>query len=94
MTWSKAAAGEAAGVSLGGIRHDNDLLLRMSDLAHREGRIATFVARPDTAIILLQRLARRNALVGVRCDAEFFDVGVPEGYRQAVAAFPAVGGTW
>jgi UTP-glucose-1-phosphate uridylyltransferase len=28
---------------------------------------------------VLQRLARRNALVGVRCDAEFFDVGVPEG---------------
>ena len=40
---------------------------------------------------VLQRLARRNALVGVRCDAEFFDVGVPEGYRQAVAAFPPVG---
>jgi UTP--glucose-1-phosphate uridylyltransferase len=39
---------------------------------------------------ILQRLARRNALVGVPCDAEFFDVGVPEGYRQAVAAFPAV----
>jgi UTP--glucose-1-phosphate uridylyltransferase len=37
---------------------------------------------------LLQRLARRNALVGVRCVAEFFDVGVPEGYHQAVAAFP------
>jgi len=37
---------------------------------------------------LLQRLARRGALVGVRCSAEFFDVGVPEGYRQAVAAFP------
>ncbi|MGH7512502.1 MAG: sugar phosphate nucleotidyltransferase [Gemmatimonadales bacterium] len=41
---------------------------------------------------LLRRLARRNALVGVRCGAEFFDVGVPEGYRQAVAAFPATGG--
>jgi UTP--glucose-1-phosphate uridylyltransferase len=40
---------------------------------------------------VLQRLARRNALVGVRCDAEFFDVGVPEGYREAVAAFPAAG---
>jgi UTP-glucose-1-phosphate uridylyltransferase len=38
---------------------------------------------------VLQRLARRGALVGVRCDAEFYDVGVPEGYRQAVAAFPA-----
>jgi UTP--glucose-1-phosphate uridylyltransferase len=38
---------------------------------------------------LLQRLARRNALVGVYCSAQFFDVGVPEGYRRAVAAFPA-----
>lgn len=38
---------------------------------------------------LLQRLARRGALAGVRCSAEFFDVGVPEGYRQAVAAFAA-----
>ena len=41
---------------------------------------------------LLQRLARRGALVGVRCTAEFFDVGVPEGYREAVARFPAGGG--
>jgi UTP--glucose-1-phosphate uridylyltransferase len=41
---------------------------------------------------VLQRLARRGALVGVRCEAEFYDVGVPEGYRDAVAAFPAVGG--
>lgn len=42
---------------------------------------------------LLQLLARRGVLAGVRCTAEFFDVGVPEGYRQAVAAFsptPAV----
>lgn len=37
---------------------------------------------------LLQRLARRGVLAGVRCTAEFFDVGVAEGYRQAVAAFP------
>ena len=38
---------------------------------------------------LLQRLARRNALAGVICPARFFDVGVPEGYREAVATFPA-----
>lgn len=37
---------------------------------------------------VMQRLARRNALVGVPCKAEFFDVGVPEGYQQAVTAFP------
>jgi UTP-glucose-1-phosphate uridylyltransferase len=38
---------------------------------------------------LLQRLAGRGVLTGVRCSAEFFDVGVPEGYHAAVAAFPA-----
>jgi UTP-glucose-1-phosphate uridylyltransferase len=37
---------------------------------------------------ILQRLARRAALAGVISRAEFFDVGVPEGYRDAVAAFP------
>jgi UTP--glucose-1-phosphate uridylyltransferase len=41
---------------------------------------------------VLQRLARREALVGVRCGATFYDVGVPEGYRQAVTDFPAVAG--
>ena len=38
---------------------------------------------------VLQLLARRNALAGVMSQATFFDVGVPEGYRDAVAAFPA-----
>ncbi len=38
---------------------------------------------------VLQRLARRDALAGVISQARFFDVGVPEGYRDAVAAFPA-----
>jgi UTP-glucose-1-phosphate uridylyltransferase len=37
---------------------------------------------------VLQRLARRNALAGVISRAEFFDVGVPEGYRDAIIAFP------
>ncbi len=37
---------------------------------------------------VLQRLARRNALAGVISRAQFFDVGVPEGYRDAVTAFP------
>lgn len=37
---------------------------------------------------VLQRLARRSALAGVISPARFFDVGVPEGYREAVAAFP------
>jgi UTP-glucose-1-phosphate uridylyltransferase len=38
---------------------------------------------------VLQRLARREALAGVISQARFFDVGVPEGYREAVGAFPA-----
>jgi hypothetical protein len=38
---------------------------------------------------VLQRLAGRNALAGVISPAKFFDVGVPEGYRDAVAASPA-----
>lgn len=38
---------------------------------------------------VLQRLSRREALAGVISPAKFFDVGVPEGYREAVAAFPA-----
>ena len=37
---------------------------------------------------VLQRLARRDALAGVISRSGFFDVGVPEGYRDAVAAFP------
>jgi UTP-glucose-1-phosphate uridylyltransferase len=37
---------------------------------------------------VLQRLARRGALAGVLSQAKFFDVGVPEGYRDAVATFP------
>lgn len=37
---------------------------------------------------VLQRLARRDALAGVINQAAFFDVGVPEGYRDAVSAFP------
>jgi UTP-glucose-1-phosphate uridylyltransferase len=38
---------------------------------------------------VLQRLATRDALAGVMNPATFFDVGVPEGYRDAVAHSPA-----
>jgi UTP--glucose-1-phosphate uridylyltransferase len=37
---------------------------------------------------VLQRLARRRALAGATSTARFFDVGVPEGYRDAVCSFP------
>jgi UTP--glucose-1-phosphate uridylyltransferase len=36
---------------------------------------------------VMQRLARRRALAGVLSSARFFDVGVPEGYRDAVCSF-------
>jgi UTP--glucose-1-phosphate uridylyltransferase len=38
---------------------------------------------------VLQRLARRDALAGALSAARFYDVGVPEGYREAVADWPA-----
>jgi UTP-glucose-1-phosphate uridylyltransferase len=38
---------------------------------------------------ILQRLAQRGALAGVMNPGRFFDVGVPEGYRDAVASTPA-----
>jgi UTP--glucose-1-phosphate uridylyltransferase len=38
---------------------------------------------------VLQRLATRGALDGVVVPAKLFDLGVPEGYREAVARWPA-----
>ena len=38
---------------------------------------------------VMQRLARQEALAGVVNRARFYDVGVPEGYREAVVDFPA-----
>src|SRR5439155_14682131 len=35
---------------------------------------------------VLQALARSNRLVGVVLAADFFDAGIPEGYRAALAA--------
>jgi UTP--glucose-1-phosphate uridylyltransferase len=37
---------------------------------------------------VMQRLAGRGALAGAINRARFYDVGVPEGYREAVATFP------
>jgi len=38
---------------------------------------------------VLQRLAARGALEGVAVPARLFDLGVPEGYRDAVSRWPA-----
>jgi UTP--glucose-1-phosphate uridylyltransferase len=37
---------------------------------------------------VMRRLARQGSLVGTINRARFYDVGVPEGYRDAVAEFP------
>lgn len=38
---------------------------------------------------VLQRIAARGALEGVAVPARLFDLGVPEGYREAVSRWPA-----
>ncbi len=38
---------------------------------------------------VLERLARRGALAAVLSRATLYEVGLPEGYRDAVAGFPA-----
>jgi len=38
---------------------------------------------------VLQRIAARGALEGVTVPAKLFDLGVPEGYREAVGRWPA-----
>jgi len=51
-------------------------------------RATPFGAELDD-VPVVQELARRGALAGVVSEAKFFDVGVPEGYRDAVASFPS-----
>jgi UTP-glucose-1-phosphate uridylyltransferase len=40
-------------------------------------------------LAVLQGLARRGELAGVTTPAVWYEVGLPEGYRSAVADFPA-----
>lgn len=40
-------------------------------------------------LVVLQGLARRGQLAGVRTPAHWYAVGLPDGYRSAVADFPA-----
>jgi UTP-glucose-1-phosphate uridylyltransferase len=77
--------GESAAVTpIGRMVFPGDILEEFEEL--RRG--TRFDAELDD-VPVLQRLARRGALAGVVSDARFFDVGVPEGYRDAVAGFPA-----
>ena len=78
-------AGAAAGVTpIGRMAFPGEILEEFEDVGRG---LPSGVELDDVPV--LQRLARRNALAGVINRAAFFDVGMPEGYRDAVAAFPA-----
>lgn len=77
-------AGEGAAVTpIGRIAFGGEVLGEFEEV----GRTLPAGAELDD-VPVLQRLARRGTLAGVLSEARFFDVGVPEGYREAVATFP------
>lgn len=78
-------AGESAAVTpIGRFAFPGDIFTEFDDVA----RTLPAGAELDD-VPVLQRLARREALAGVVSRARFYDVGVPEGYREAVVDFPA-----
>ena len=78
-------AGEAVAVTpIGRMAFSGDVLAEFDEVGRGLG---PGVELDDVPV--LQRLARRGALAGVISPAKFFDVGVPEGYREAVVASPA-----
>ncbi|HEU5304739.1 MAG TPA: sugar phosphate nucleotidyltransferase [Gemmatimonadales bacterium] len=78
-------AGQAVAVTpIGRMAFGGDTLAEFEEVGRS---LAPGVELDDVPV--LQRLARRDALAGVISPARFFDVGVPEGYREAVAASPA-----
>jgi UTP--glucose-1-phosphate uridylyltransferase len=77
-------AGEGAAVTpIGRMAFTGDALAQFEEV----GRALPAGAELDD-VPVLQRLARSGRLAGVLSEARFFDVGVPEGYREAVATFP------
>jgi UTP-glucose-1-phosphate uridylyltransferase len=78
------AGAEAAVTPIGRMAFGGDVLREFDEA----GRALAPGAELDD-VPILQRLARRESLAGVISPARFFDVGVPEGYREAVAAYPA-----
>lgn len=78
------AGAEAAVTPIGRVAFGGDILREFEEV----GRGLPQGAELDD-VPVLQRLARRGELAGVISQARFFDVGVPEGYRDAVAASPA-----
>lgn len=78
-------AGEAAAVTpIGRIAFHGEVMAEFEEVGRS---LPAGVELDDVPV--MQRLARRGALAGVVNRARFYDVGVPEGYRGAVAAFPA-----
>jgi UTP-glucose-1-phosphate uridylyltransferase len=78
------AGADAAFTPIGRMAFGGDILAEFEEV----GRTLPAGTELDD-VPVLQRLARREALAGVISPARFFDVGVPEGYREAVAASPA-----
>jgi len=78
------AGAEAAVTPIGRMAFGGDILAEFEEV----GRSLP-PGRELDDVPVLQRLARQDALAGVINQARFFDVGVPEGYREAVAASPA-----
>jgi UTP-glucose-1-phosphate uridylyltransferase len=78
------AADQAAVTPIGRTAFPGEILTEFEEVGRSLG---PGVELDDVPV--MQRLARRDALSGVISPARFFDVGVPEGYREAVAAFPA-----
>lgn len=77
-------AGDPTAVTpIGRMALPGDILTEFEEV----GREIRFGAELDD-VPVMQRLARRGALAGVLNPAKFFDVGIPEGYRDAVATFP------
>jgi UTP-glucose-1-phosphate uridylyltransferase len=78
------AGADAAVTPIGRIAFRGDVLDEFEEV----GRSLPVGSELDD-VPVLQRLARREELAGVINSAKFFDVGIPEGYRDAVAASPA-----
>ncbi len=78
------AGAEAAVTPIGRMAFGGEILQEFEEV----GRSLPKGAELDD-VPILQRLAKRDALAGVISTARFFDVGIPEGYRQAVAEYPA-----
>lgn len=73
---------ESAVTPIGRIAFTGDVFREFDEVARS---LAPGAELDDVPV--LQRLARRRALAGVTSKAKFFDVGVPEGYRDAVCHF-------